>query len=89
MILSRDEEALNRYLVARELCSEDRQESAFIGGWLAYATREEVEELSAHVVEWLSARRRPGEKRPEDALLTYVTYRPMPQPAPEDQGSGT
>jgi len=89
VILSRDEEALNRYLAARELYSEDWQESAFIGGWLAYATREEVEELSAHVVEWLSARRRPGEKRPKEAVLTYITYRAMPQQPPEVQGSGT
>lgn len=90
VILSRDEEALNRYLPVRERYSEDWQETAFIGGWLAYATREEVEELSAHVVEWLHARRRPGSQRPKDAVLTYVTYRAIPQqPPPEDQGSGT
>ena len=50
MILSRDEESLNRYLAARERCREEWQEAAFIGGWLAYATREEVEELSELVV---------------------------------------
>jgi len=89
VILSRDEEALNRYLPMRERYNEDWQETAFIGGWLAYATREEVEELSAHVVEWLHARRRPGTERPKDAVLTYVTYRAMPQQPPEAQGSGT
>ncbi len=82
VILSRDEEALDRYLAARESYSEEWQESAFIGGWMAYATREEVEELSAHVVQWLNARRRPGEQRPKDAVLTYVTYRAIPQQPP-------
>ncbi|MDQ3102980.1 MAG: helix-turn-helix domain-containing protein [Actinomycetota bacterium] len=91
VILSRDEEALDRYLSARELYSEEWQESSFIGGWLAYATREEVEELSSYVVEWLHARRRPGDQRPKDAVLTYVTYRAMPQqpPAEESYGRGT
>jgi len=82
VIISRDEEALDRYLGAREHYSEEWQESAFIGGWMAYATREEVEELSAHVVNWLNARRRPGAERPKDAVLTYVTYRAMPQQPP-------
>ncbi len=84
VIITRDEEALDRYLTARELYSEEWQESAFIGGWLAYATREEVEELSAQVVEWLHARRRPGAERPKDAVLTYVTYRAIPQQPPSE-----
>lgn len=88
VILSRDEEALNRYLPIRESFSEEWQESAFIGGWMAYATREEIEELSRHVVEWLHARRRPGEERPKDAVLTYVTYRAMPQQVPKTEGLG-
>ncbi len=82
VILARDEEALNRYLPNRERFSEEWQESAFIGGWMAYATREEVDELSHLVVKWLHARRRPGEERPEDAVLTYVTYRALPQQPP-------
>jgi DNA-binding transcriptional ArsR family regulator len=79
VILARDEEALNRYLPNRESFSEDWQETAFIGGWMAYATQAEVEELSQHVVEWLHARRRTGSERPADAVLVYVTYRAMPQ----------
>jgi DNA-binding transcriptional ArsR family regulator len=82
VILARDEEALNRYLPNREGFSEDWQETAFIGGWMAYATQAEVEELSQHVVDWLHARRRPGEERPSDAVLVYVTYRAMPQQPP-------
>jgi hypothetical protein len=82
VILSRDEEALNRYLSARERYSEEGQETAFIGGWMAYATQAEVEELSHLVVEWLNARRRPAEERPPDAVLMYVTYRAMPQKPP-------
>jgi DNA-binding transcriptional ArsR family regulator len=82
VILARDEEALNRYLPNRERFSEEWQETAFIGGWMAYATREEVEELSRHVVEWLHARRRPSEERPADAELLYLTYRAMPQQPP-------
>jgi DNA-binding transcriptional ArsR family regulator len=85
VILSRDEEALNRYLAARESYSEEWQETAFIGGWLAYATREEVEELSAMVVQWLSDRRRPESERPKDAVLTYVTYRAIPQQPPNGE----
>lgn len=85
VIISRDEEALNRYLAARELYGEEWQESAFIGGWMAYATREEVDELSALVVKWLNARRRPGEQRPQDAVLTYVSYRAMPQQPPGER----
>ena len=85
VILSRDEEALNRYLAARERYSEEWQETAFIGGWLAYATREEVEELSALVVQWLSDRRRPESERPKDAVLTYVTYRAIPQQPPNGE----
>ena len=82
VILSRDEEALNRYLSARERYSEEWQETAFIGGWMAYATQEEVEELSHLVVKWLGDRRRPAEERPADAVLMYVTYRAMPQQPP-------
>jgi len=82
VILSRDEEALNRYLPNRERWGEDWQETAFIGGWMAYATKAEVEELSHHVVQWLNDRRRSGEERPADAELIYLTYRAMPQQPP-------
>ena len=86
VILARDEEALNRYLPNRERFSEEWQETAFIGGWMAYATLEEVEELSRHVVEWLHARRRQSDERPADAELLYVTYRAMPQQPPGRSG---
>jgi DNA-binding transcriptional ArsR family regulator len=80
-MLGRDEDALRRYMHQRgegEHADEWR-ESAFIGGWTVYATREEVEELSELVVSWLRARKRPAEDRDPDATLVYVTYRALPQ----------
>ncbi|HXH87270.1 MAG TPA: winged helix-turn-helix domain-containing protein [Gaiellaceae bacterium] len=82
VILARDEDAIDRYLPNRERFSAEWQETSFIGGWMAYATQEEVEELSGLVVGWLNARRRPGEERPDDAVLMYVTYRALPQQPP-------
>ena len=80
-ILSRDEDALRRYIHARGEGehSDAWRESAFIGGWMVYATREEVEELSEYIVRWLRARRKPEDEREPDTPLVYVTYRAMPQ----------
>jgi DNA-binding transcriptional ArsR family regulator len=80
-MLGRDDEAIRRYLHQR---SEDEhsdgwRESAFIGGWTLYATREEVEELSELVVSWLRARQKPSDERDPEATLVYVTYRALPQ----------
>ena len=51
-MLERDEDAIRRYIHARGEGehSDAWRESAFIGGWTVYATREEVDELSEHVV---------------------------------------
>ena len=46
---------------------------------MVYATREEVDELSEHVVQWLRDRRKPEEEREPNTPLVYVTYRAMPQ----------
>ena len=56
-MLSRDEDAIRRYIHARGEGehSDDWRESAFIGGWMVYATREEVDELSEFIVQ-LAAR---------------------------------
>ena len=80
-MLGRDEDALRRYMHQRgeDEHTDEWRESAFIGGWTVYATREEVEELSELVVSWLRARKKPAEDRAADATLVYVTYRALPQ----------
>jgi hypothetical protein len=73
-MLNRDEDAIRRYMHARgdDQHSDAWRETAFIGGWMVYATREEVEELSEFVVSWLRARRKPEEEREPDTPLVYV-----------------
>ena len=80
-MVDRDEDALRRYVHQRRAGehSDGWQESAFIGGWNVYATREEVEELSEFVVRWLRARERTGEASDPAMPLVYVTYRALPQ----------
>ena len=80
-MIERDEDALRRYIHARgeDEHSDAWRESAFIGGWTVYATREEVEELSEYIVRWLRARRKPEDEREPDTPLVYVTYRALPQ----------
>jgi DNA-binding transcriptional ArsR family regulator len=80
-MIGRDEDALRRYVHQRgeNQHSDSWRETAFIGGWMVYATQEEVEELSEFVVRWLRARRKPPEERSAEAPLVYVTYRAMPQ----------
>jgi DNA-binding transcriptional ArsR family regulator len=80
-MLTRDEDAIRRYIHARSEGehSDAWREIAFIGGWMVYATLEEVEELSEFVVQWLRARRKPEDERDPDAPLVYITYRAIPQ----------
>ena len=80
-MLGRDDEAIRRYLHQRGEGgqSDEWRETAFIGGWMLYATREEVDELSELVVRWLRARQKPLEERDPEATLVYVTYRAVPQ----------
>ena len=51
-MMNRDEDALRRYMHARGEGehSDAWRETAFIGGWMVYATEEEVNELSEFVV---------------------------------------
>jgi DNA-binding transcriptional ArsR family regulator len=80
-MLGRDDEAIRRYLHQRGEGehSDEWRESAFIGGWALYATREQVEQLSELVVGWLRSCQKPSEERDADATLVYVTYRAVPQ----------
>jgi DNA-binding transcriptional ArsR family regulator len=80
-MLRRDEDAIRRYIHARgeNEHSDEWRETAFLGGWMVYATREEVDALSELVVSWLRARRRPEEERGSGTPLVYVTYRALPQ----------
>ena len=85
-MINRDEDAIRRYIHARgeDEHSDSWRETAFIGGWMVYATEEEVEELSEFVVRWLRARRKPEEEREPDTPLVYVTYRALPQTPTKD-----
>jgi DNA-binding transcriptional ArsR family regulator len=89
-MLGRDEDAIRRYIRARgeDEHSDEWRETAFIGGWMVYATREEVDELSEFVVRWLRARRKPEEEREPGTPLVYVTYRALPQTPTADGGGG-
>ncbi|HUQ23936.1 MAG TPA: winged helix-turn-helix domain-containing protein [Gaiellaceae bacterium] len=80
-MLNRDEDAIRRYLHARSdgQHSDSWRETAFIGGWMVYATQEEVNELSEFLVRWLRARRRPEVEHEAKTSLVYVTYRALPQ----------
>jgi DNA-binding transcriptional ArsR family regulator len=79
-MMNRDEDAIRRYIHSREdEHSDSWRETAFIGGWMVYATQEEVNELSELVVTWLRARRKPEEEREPGTPLVYVTYRALPQ----------
>ena len=80
-MIGRDEDAIRRYIHGRNEGehSDEWRETAFIGGWMVYASREEVEELSELVVRWLRDRRKPEAERDPEATLVYVTYRAIPQ----------
>ena len=81
-MLNRDEDAIRRYIHARgdDEHSDEWRETAFIGGWMVYATEaRRSKELSELVVSWLRARRKPEEEREPDTPLVYVTYRALPQ----------
>ena len=51
------------------------RETAFIGGWMVYATREEVEELSEAHRPLAAGPPQAEEEREPDTPLVYVTYR--------------
>ena len=86
-MLARDEDAASRYIHARGEGehSDEWRETAFIGGWMVYATREEVDELSELVVSWLRARRTPGGERRSGTPLVHITYRALPQTRTEER----
>ena len=80
-MISRDEDALRRYIHQRgeDEHTDSWRETAFIGGWTVYATEAEVNELSDFVVRWLRARQKPDHGRDPETPLVYVTYRAFPQ----------
>jgi DNA-binding transcriptional ArsR family regulator len=79
VMLGDDEEGLRRYLHNRGEFTPEWQETAFIGGWNVYATREEVDELSKLVMNWLRDRRVPAAERAEGSTPVRLTYRALPQ----------
>lgn len=79
-ILGRDERALQGYFGNVEQFDGDWRETAFVGGWLVYATRDEIEEISQAILRAIAGLRRPAAERPADARLVHVTYRALPVP---------
>ena len=82
VMLASDDEGLRRYLHNRGEFTPEWQETAFIGGWNVYATREEVDELSKMLMGWLREHRRPPDERPGSATQIHLTYRALPQRPP-------
>lgn len=82
VMLARDEEGLRRYLHRRSEFTPEWQETAFIGGWSVYATREDVDELSRLIMEWLRAHRAGPRERAPDSMRVHLTYRCVPQEPP-------
>jgi DNA-binding transcriptional ArsR family regulator len=82
VMLAGDEEGLRRYVHRRRDFTPEWQETAFIGGWNLYATREEVDELSTLLLDWMRARRVPADERPADSVRIHLTYRALPQDPP-------
>jgi DNA-binding transcriptional ArsR family regulator len=83
VLVRRDEEALARYFANVADAPHEWQDASFLGGWNVFVTAEELQELSAVVLEQLERLRRPASERPPDARQVYLTYRALVQPRAE------
>jgi DNA-binding transcriptional ArsR family regulator len=80
VIMQRDEEALGRYFGTIADAPQEWQDATFLGGWLVFATPEEMRRLFTLFLTELDKLRRPAEGRPADARCVYVTFRSLLQP---------
>jgi DNA-binding transcriptional ArsR family regulator len=80
VFIERDEEAMSRFLNSQERLDEAWRRSSFVGGWHAWATADEVDELGRRVMALVDELRRGEDERPEGAEPVYITFRAVPRP---------
>ena len=78
VLLVRDEEAAGRFLAKEAELDPELRAASFIGGWYAWATPEQIDELGRRVIELVDDLRGPPEERAEGAQQIYVTFRALP-----------
>ena len=78
VLLERDEEAVARFLAQEADLDTDMRAAAFVGGWHAWATPAQIDELGQRVMELVDELRGPPEERSEGAERIYVTFRALP-----------
>ena len=76
--LQRDEDALGRFIAKEAELTPELHAAAFIGGWFAWATPEQIDELGRRILELVDELRGPPEERPEGAKQVYITFRALP-----------
>jgi DNA-binding transcriptional ArsR family regulator len=78
LFFERDEEAAGRFLAKEADLDPEVRAAAFIGGWHAWATPEQIDELGQRVMALVDELRGPPEERLEGAERIYVTFRALP-----------
>jgi DNA-binding transcriptional ArsR family regulator len=78
VMLERDEQAAQGYLAHEPELDPEMRAAAFVGGWHAWATPEQIDELARRVFELVDEFRGPPEQRPDDARHVYITFRAVP-----------
>jgi len=80
VIVQRDEQALGRYFATIADAPQEWQDATFLGGWMVFATPEEMRRLFTLFLTELDKLRRPEDERPADARCVYITFRSLLQP---------
>jgi DNA-binding transcriptional ArsR family regulator len=78
LFFERDEQAVGHFLAKEADLDPEVRASAFIGGWHAWATPEQIDELGRRVMELVDDLRGPPEERADGARQIYVTFRALP-----------
>jgi DNA-binding transcriptional ArsR family regulator len=82
VFLERDEEAAQRFLAGEAQLEPEMRAAAFIGGWYAWATPAQIDELGRRVIELVDELRGAPDERAEGAQEIYVTFRALPRLEP-------
>jgi DNA-binding transcriptional ArsR family regulator len=78
VVLERDEQAAQGYLAHEPELDPEMRAAAFVGGWHAWATPEQIDELARRVFDLADELRGPPEERPQGARPVYITFRALP-----------
>jgi DNA-binding transcriptional ArsR family regulator len=78
VLLERDEQAMQRFLVHEDELDPALRSAAFVGGWSGWATAEELEELGKKVFALVDELRGSQAERPRGARPIYFTFRAVP-----------